>query len=112
MDNKELVKVAVELLEEKKAENIKVLDIHEISVMADYFIIASASNLSQVKAISDQLEQKLFENGLKLLHSEGYQTARWVLLDFGNIIIHIFYKDEREFYQLERVWGDAKEITF
>lgn len=112
MDNKEFVKVAVELLEEKKAENIKVLDIHEISVMADYFIIASASNLSQVKAISDQLEQKLFENGLKLLHSEGYQTARWVLLDFGNIIIHIFYKDEREFYQLERVWGDAKEITF
>lgn len=112
MDNKELVKVAFELLEEKKAENIKVLDIHEISVMADYFIIASASNLSQVKAISDQLEQKLFENGLKLLHSEGYQTARWVLLDFGNIIIHIFYKDEREFYQLERVWGDAKEITF
>lgn len=108
---KELIKIAIKVMEDKKAEDIKILDIHEISTMSDYFIIASASNINQVKAIADDIEEKLYEKGCKLVQSEGYQTARWILLDFGDIIIHIFHKEDREFYQLERVWADAKEVA-
>ena len=111
MNTTELVKVVLKVLDDKMAEDVKVLDIHEISVMSDYFVIASAKNVSQVKAIADEVEEKLYENGCKLIQSEGYQSARWVLLDFNDIIVHIFLKEEREFYQLERVWADAKEIN-
>lgn len=110
MDTKDFAKTAIEVMKDKKAEDIKALDIHEISTMADYFVIASASNSNQVKAIADEIEEKLYEQGCKLIHSEGYQTARWVLLDFGDLIVHIFHKEDREFYQLERVWVDAKQI--
>lgn len=110
MDTKELSKVAIKVMKDKKAEDIKVLDIHEISTMADYFVIASASNSNQIKAIADEVEQKLYEQGCKLIHSEGYQSARWILLNFGDLIVHIFHKEDREFYQLERVWADAKQI--
>lgn len=110
MDTKDFAKTAIEVMKDKKAEDIKALDIHEISTMADYFVIASASNSNQVKAIADEIEEKLYEQGCKLIHSEGYQTARWVLLDFGDLIVHIFHKEDREFYQLERVWADAKQI--
>ncbi len=106
-----LIKVALKVLEDKKAEDIKVLNIQKVSTMSDYFIIASANNVNQVKAIADELEEKFFENGRKLLQSEGYQTARWILLDFDNIIVHIFHKEDRVFYQLERVWADAEVIT-
>lgn len=110
MDTKDFAKTAIEVMKDKKAEDIKALDIHEISTMADYFVIASASNSNQVKAIADEIEEKLYEQGCKLIHSEGYQTARWVLLDFGDLIVHLFHKEDREFYQLERVWADAKQI--
>ncbi len=110
MDTKDFAKTAIEVMKDKKAEDIKVLDIHEISTMADYFVIASASNSNQIKAIADEVEQKLYEQGCKLIHSEGYQSARWILLNFGDLIIHIFHKEDREFYQLERVWADAKQI--
>lgn len=110
MDTKDFAKTAIDVMKDKKAEDIKALDIHEISTMADYFVIASASNSNQVKAIADEIEEKLYEQGCKLIHSEGYQTARWVLLDFGDLIVHIFHKEDREFYQLERVWADAKQI--
>lgn len=110
MDTKDFAKTAIEVMKDKKAEDIKALDIQEISTMADYFVIASASNSNQVKAIADEIEEKLYEQGCKLIHSEGYQTARWVLLDFGDLIVHIFHKEDREFYQLERVWVDAKQI--
>lgn len=107
---KDFVKVAVEVMQDKKAQDIEILDIHEISTMADYFIIASALNSNQVKAIADEIEEKLYESGCRLIHSEGYQTARWILLDFGDLIVHIFHKEDRQFYQLERVWADAKKI--
>ncbi len=110
MDTKDFAKTAIEVMKDKKAEDIKVLDIHEISTMADYFVIASASNSNQIKAIADEVEQKLYDQGCKLIHSEGYQSARWILLNFGDLIIHIFHKEDREFYQLERVWADAKQI--
>lgn len=111
VETKELIKTVIAAMEDKKAEDIKVLDIQQISTMSEYFVIASASNVNQVKAIADEVEEKLYEKGAKLIQSEGYQSARWVLLDFNDIIIHIFHKEDREFYQLERVWADAKEIT-
>lgn len=111
IDIKDLIKTVLNVMDDKKAEDIKILDIHEISTMSNYFIIASANNINQVKAIADEIEEKLYKKGSKLIQSEGYQTARWILLDFDDIIIHLFHKEDREFYQLEKVWADAKEIV-
>jgi ribosome-associated protein len=107
---KKLAKVAVEALEEKKAEDIRIIDISEVSVIADYFIIAGGNNKSQIQALSDTVEEKLGRNGLPLKQVEGYQNANWVLLDFGDIIVHIFDKENRLFYDLERIWQDGRKI--
>jgi ribosome-associated protein len=101
---------AVELLKEKKAKDIKLLDIHEISSIADYFVIATGSSTTQVQAMSDQLEEKMVLAGYEMHHKEGFRNGRWVLLDFGNIIVHLFHDEERKFYNLERLWVDAKSI--
>lgn len=110
LDFKEAAKIAQEALDDKKAEDIKVLDLQGLSNITDYFVIASGNNVNQLRAMADNVEEKLFKAGYKLHHSEGYQGGAWVLLDFGNIIVHLFNKEEREFYSLDRVWGDAKEI--
>lgn len=110
LDFKEAAKIAQDALEDKKAEDIKVLDLQGLSNITDYFVIASGNNVNQLRAMADNVEEKLFKAGYKLHHSEGYQGGAWVLLDFGNIIVHLFNKEEREFYSLDRVWGDAKEI--
>ena len=106
----EAAKLAQEALEDKKGEDIKVLDLIGISNIADYFIIASGNNVNQLRAMADSVEEKLFKEGYKLHHSEGYSGGAWILLDFGEIIIHIFNKEQREFYSLDRVWADAKEV--
>ncbi len=112
-DNKILsaVKEAYKALDDKLAVDIKVLEIGEISPMADYFIIASGNNPNQLKAMADSVEEALFKAGYKLNHSEGMQTKSWLLLDFGEIVVHLFNKEDRDFYNLERIWGDAKELT-
>lgn len=110
LDFKEAARIAQEALDDKKAEDIKVLDLQGLSNITDYFVIASGNNVNQLRAMADNVEEKLFKAGYKLHHSEGYQGGAWVLLDFGNIIVHLFNKEEREFYSLDRVWGDAKEI--
>ena len=106
----EAAKLAQEALEDKKGEDIKVLDLIGLSNIADYFIIASGNNVNQLRAMADSVEEKLFKEGYKLHHSEGYSGGAWILLDFGEIIIHIFNKEQREFYSLDRVWADAKEV--
>ncbi len=106
----EAAKIAQEALEDKKAEDIKVLDLKGLSNIADYFVIASGNNANQLRAMADQVGEKLFEAGYKLNHSEGYSGATWILLDYGPLLVHLFNKEERNFYSLERVWGDAKEI--
>ena len=106
----EMVKLAIEALEDKKAEDIKVIDISEVSVLADYFIIAGGSNRSQIQALSDNVEEKLGKEGVYTKQIEGYDTANWVLLDFGDIIVHIFDKENRLLYDLERIWRDGKMI--
>lgn len=112
MENKslEMAKLAIAALEDKKAEDIKVIDISEVSVIADYFIIAGGSNRSQIQALSDNVDEKLGRAGFYLKQKEGYETANWVLLDFGDVIVHIFDKENRLLYDLERIWRDGKQI--
>lgn len=104
------VKTCYKALDDKLALDIKVLDISNIAVIADYFIIASGSNPNQLKAMADEVDEQLYKAGIRLNHSEGMQTKSWILLDFGDIIVHLFNKDDREFYNIERIWGDATEV--
>ncbi|MBO5472930.1 MAG: ribosome silencing factor [Lachnospiraceae bacterium] len=108
--SREMAKLAIQALEDKKAEDIKVIDISEVSVIADYFIIANGSNRSQIQALSDNVEEILGHAGYPVKQIEGYQNANWVLLDFNDVIIHIFDKENRLFYDLERIWRDGKLI--
>lgn len=110
MNSKEIAKLAITALEDKKAEDIKVIDISEVSVIADYFIIANGTNRSQIQALSDNVEEILGKAGVHLRQVEGYDNANWVLLDFQDVIIHIFDKENRLFYDLERIWRDGKLI--
>ena len=110
MDSKEIAKLAIAALEDKKAEDIKVIDISEVSVIADYFIIANGTNNSQIQALSDNVEEKLGQAGVPLRQIEGYNNANWILLDFHDVIIHIFDKENRLFYDLERIWRDVKLV--
>lgn len=107
---KEMAKLAYKALDEKKGEDIKVIDISEISVLADYFIIANGTNANQVNALVDSVEEELSKAGYDVKQREGYGLGNWVLLDFGDIIVHVFDKENRLFYDLERIWGDGKVI--
>ena len=110
MDSKECVKIVVESLQDKKANDIRIIDIREISTMGDYFIIADGSNRNQVQALSDSVEQALSDAGVKVKNREVYANGGWILLDYYDIIIHIFSEEERSFYDLEHIWRDGKHI--
>ncbi len=101
---------AIEALEDKKAENISLIDISEVSVLADYFLIASGNNRNQVQAMIDSVEEALGRAGVSPRHVEGYQTGNWVLMDYGDLIVHVFDRQNRLFYDLERIWRDGKQI--
>lgn len=87
-------------------------DISEYSSITDIFMICSGTSLRQVQAIADAIEEGMREKGIKCHHMEGYRTGRWILMDYGDMVIHIFYQETREFYDLERLWGDASSIIF
>lgn len=112
MENKsqEMAWLAIEALEDKKAEDIRVIDISEVSVIADYFIIAGGNNKNQIQAICDNVQEKLGRAGYPEKQIEGYDTANWILLDFVDVIVHIFDKENRLLYDLERIWRDGKQI--
>ena len=107
----EMAKLAIAGLEEKKANDIKILDISDVSVLADYFIIASGSNRNQVQAMADEVEERLYKAGYEQKQIEGYQTANWILMDYQDIIVHIFDEENRLFYDLERIWRDGKVVS-
>ncbi|MGN0152615.1 MAG: ribosome silencing factor [Wujia sp.] len=111
MEVRELVKIAVEALEDKKGHDIRILDIHHISSMGDYFIIADGANRNQVQAMCDSVEEKMAESGAHLKNREGYSNGGWILLDYYDIIIHIFSEEERSFYDLEHIWRDGNIIS-
>ena len=98
------------VLDSKFAQDIKIMDLRGVSPIADFFVITTAGSAPQMVALAEYAEEALEEQGIKLFHREGVQTAKWVLLDFGSIIIHIFDKESREYYNLERTWGDAKFV--
>lgn len=110
MDAKEITKIIYKALDDKKGENIKILDISNVSVIADYFIIASGNNINQVQALADNVKEELFKLNLEPKNVEGYRNASWILLDYTDVIVHIFSKDDRIFYDLERIWRDGREI--
>lgn len=108
--SKEMTKIAYHALDEKKAVDITIIDIQKVSVLADYFIIASGTNKNQVQALVDNVDEKLTKAGYPARQVEGYQTANWVLLDYGDVIVHVFDAENRLFYDLERIWRDGKQI--
>ncbi len=110
-ESKKIALCAVEALEDKKAEDITILDISTVSVLADYFIIANGNNRNQVQAMADNVEEALGKEGHHPKQVEGYQTANWILMDYKDIIVHVFSKEDRAFYDLERIWRDGKQIT-
>jgi ribosome-associated protein len=112
MDSKtlEMTKLAVEAMQDKKAEDIKAIDISEVSVVADVFLIAGGNNRSQIQALCDNVEEKLGRAGFPVKQIEGYDTANWILMDFGDVIVHIFDKENRLLYDLERLWRDGREV--
>ncbi|MBU3811363.1 MAG: ribosome silencing factor [Candidatus Niameybacter stercoravium] len=100
------------VLNNKKLDDIQVLDVHEITTLADIFIIVTGSNTRQTKALVDELEDALSEENIEVIQKEGYQTANWILMDYGNVIVHVLYKEDAEFYGLDRLWQDGKTILF
>jgi ribosome-associated protein len=106
----EIAQLAATAAEEKKAQDVTVLDIRGLSVFADYFVICHGNSQTQVQAIATAIKDKLLENNVELKGMEGYQEARWVLMDLGDVVVHVFHKDDREFYGLERLWGDARQV--
>ena len=109
--SKEMTKLAVTALEDKKAENIKIINIETVSSLADYFIIAGGSNRNQVQAMCDNVEEMLGRAGYMQCKIEGYESANWILLDYGDLVIHLFDEENRLFYDLERIWRDGKTVS-
>lgn len=111
MSLENMLEVAVKAADQKRAEDIVVLDIHEISLLADAFVILDAPTNRQVVAIADEIEDKMAEAGYPLIKHEGRREGEWVLMNFGDVIVHIFKKDTRSFYNLEKLWGaEGKDI--
>ena len=105
---KQMAQLVCRALDEKKGRDIKVIDIHDVSVIADYFVIASASNQNQVQAMVDNADEMLDRAGYEAKQIEGTRNSSWVLMDYGDMIIHIFDEENRLFYDLERIWRDGK----
>lgn len=110
ISSKEMAKLACHALSDKKADNIQVIDISGISVFADYFLIADGANQHQIQAMCDAVEEELFKAGISVKQIEGNRNSTWILMDYGEIIVHVFSKEDRLFYDLERIWGDGKFI--
>jgi len=110
MTSKDIVKKAVQILDSKKAEDIVVLDIQKLTSLGDYFVIASANNTTLVQTLAEEVEEKLSEAGVEPRKVEGATSTMWILMDYNDVVIHIFYNQTREFYCLERLWGDAPKL--
>jgi ribosome-associated protein len=106
----EIARLAASAAGDKKAQGVTILDIRKLCVFADYFVICHGNSQTQVQAIATEVKDKVSESGVSMKGMEGYKDARWILMDLGDVIVHVFHKDEREFYNLERLWGDAQSI--
>jgi ribosome-associated protein len=112
LNSAQLARAAADIASDKKASDVLVLDIREVTTIADYFVICSGNNPRQLQAIADALEENLEKQGARMLHREGVADTGWILLDLGDIIVHIFGTKEREYYRLERLWSEAKTVVY
>jgi len=110
-DTVQRVREAVAAAEDRKALDLKVLHLQQVSDFTDYFVICSGTNERQVQAIADAVQERLRANRVRPLHVEGYNRGQWVLLDYGDLVVHVFQEEPRRFYALERLWGDAPDVT-
>jgi len=107
MDERNLLLTAVKAADDKRAENIVALNMKGISLVSDYFVICHGNSDKQVQAIANEIKDKCEEIGVTVKRLEGFQEAKWILVDLGDIVVHVFHRDERTYYNLERLWGDA-----
>ena len=107
---KMMAQIACKAIDDKKGQDIKVIDIHNVSVIADYFVIASGTNSNQVQAIVDNVEEQLGRAGFDAKQIEGNRNSSWILMDYGDVIVHVFDEENRLFYDLERIWRDGKVL--
>jgi ribosome-associated protein len=107
LDSKNLAYKITSLIFNKKGYDVKLLDLRKLATFADYFVICSADSDTQVKAVADEIDKELRDEGIKYWHKEGYKALTWVLIDYVDVVVHIFKKDAREYYKLEKLWGDA-----
>ena len=112
MTSLELAKQTARLLDGKKAENISVIKIDNISSLADYFVIATGRGSTHVRSLSDELEEKLKEQGTAPARIEGYRSDSWILLDYQNVVVHVFTQEARDFYDLDRLWTDGTKVDW
>ena len=111
MTSFEKAKIAVGALEDKKAGNIEVIDVSQQTSLGDYFIVASCQSTVQVRACADEVEEQLEKADIAISHKEGYSTGSWVLMDYGDVIVHVMQHEVREFYGIERLWDDAGSVV-
>jgi len=107
LDSKKFAEKIGEVIFSKKGYDVTLIDLRQLASFADFFVICSADSDVQVKAIADEVDKKLRDEGIKCWHREGYNALQWVLLDYVDVIVHVFKKEAREFYSLEKLWGDA-----
>jgi ribosome-associated protein len=112
LDPGQLARAAADIAYDKKASDVLLLDIGELTTIADYFVICNGNNTRQIQAISDAIEDELKKQGARMLHREGIADSGWLILDFGDVIVHIFGPKEREYYRLERLWSEAKTVVY
>ncbi|RNB86310.1 ribosome silencing factor [Brevibacillus panacihumi] len=108
----DLARLVIKAAEDKKAEKLTVLDIKNLSVIADYFMICHGNNERQVQAIVREIRDQAHKHGYSVRGIEGEEEGRWVLVDLEDVVIHVFHREDREFYNLERLWKDAEVVTF
>ena len=106
----EIAGLIVSALDNKKAQDIKLLKTYDLTIISDYFVICTANSTTQLKTLSDEIEKVCKENGEMPLRREGHRTGGWVLIDFGCVVVHLFLQETRDFYTLERLWGDAEDV--
>ena len=105
-------KKVAQLIDNKKGEDVRVLHIGTLTTIGDYFVVATGNSTTQVKSFADEVDEKMSAEGLEPKRIEGYNTASWILMDYDDVIVHLFLRETREFYALERLWGDAPEIDW
>lgn len=110
LNARSMAALAAEAARDKKAHHVVVMEMAGITPITDYFVICSGTNPIQVRAIADHIEEKMQEANVQKLHAEGYGTGRWILLDYGHVVVHVFHERERDYYNLERLWGDAQIV--